>query len=97
MRRPRLFVPGDDVAARLAGQAGIMTIFSRWWSRPLSRSRAITSLLLMIAAIGLSVWAALGHIYDDRLGTGLAWAVAALLTIDAIRIVAGLSADRYPR
>jgi hypothetical protein len=97
MRCVPYFVPGDDVAARLAGQHRSMTIFSRWWSRSVSRSRAITLLLLMIAAIGLSVWAALDHVYDNRLGTALAWAVAALLTVDAIRIIAGLSVDRYPR
>ncbi|MET0493324.1 MAG: hypothetical protein ABW000_09375 [Actinoplanes sp.] len=74
-----------------------MTIFSNWWTRPIPRSRAITSLVLMILAIGLHVWAILDHVYGNGVSVALGWVVVALFTIAGVRVIAGLATNRYPR
>jgi hypothetical protein len=70
------------------------TILGSWWSRRLPPGRAVTVLVLEVIAIGLSVWAALSGAYDHTTGTVIAWVVAGLLTVDVIRLIAGLAAGR---
>jgi hypothetical protein len=72
-----------------------MSLLSRWWYRPVPRRRAITVLLLMLVATVLFIWQAL--VYESTAVAVIGWICAALLVIDAVRVGAGLAADRYPR
>jgi hypothetical protein len=72
-----------------------MSFLSRWWYRPVPRRRAILVLVLMLVAAVLFVWQAV--VYDGTTTALIGWICAALLVIDAVRVTAGLAADRYPR
>jgi hypothetical protein len=74
-----------------------MSIISRWWYRPVPRRRAVTLLIVMLVAMVLFIWQAVGDVLRSTSGTVIAWICAALLAVDAVRVSAGLAADRYPR
>jgi hypothetical protein len=73
-----------------------MSFLSRWWYRPIPRRRAIVVLVLMLIAMVLFVWQAVGDVFETRSGVVLAWICAALLALDSVRVAAGLAAGRYP-
>jgi hypothetical protein len=81
----------------LPGKHGDMSIISRWWYRPVTHRRAVTVLILMLVAMVLFVWQAVGDVVQSTSGTVIAWICAILLAIDSARVGAGLAAGRYPR
>ena len=91
------FVPGHDLPGGRPGKHGGMSFLSRWWYRPVPRRRAIVVLVLMLIAMVLFVWQAVGDVLETRSGVVIAWICAALLALDSVRVAAGLAADRYPR
>jgi hypothetical protein len=74
-----------------------MSTFSRWWYRPVPRRRAVVVLVMMLIALVLFVWQAVGDVLETHSGVVIAWICAALLAVDSVRVAAGLAADRYPR